>query len=255
MFVVLEQQPRRQPGRFDERQRQRRLRRLDGGGPTTLSTDAGSTPAEDAAQPPSCPGPVTPGTDIPPYAPTTTTIGSCTSAQIATFVSVCANGGKACDNWLNDAANATCGNCVLPADSQGNLATGGPILVNPTSGDPLVNTPGCVGLVDKTNGAACAGPLANLAQCQDVACSLETECNTQTDQTTCLQTVSSPGGACATYQSAVATSCSADLADGGYAASNGECQDPTFVFTLYCGGADGGTVAPDAGAGDGGDGG
>jgi hypothetical protein len=206
-------------------------------------SDAGAS--EDAA---TCPASVA-ASDIPTYAAAAPTPGICTDAQITAFVVACdeqSSTQKTCNAWFNDTTNATCANCISPSDSNQNPITGGPQLVNPTTGDVLLNTPGCVATEDKTNGTACASPLANYEECEDVACG---QCASDSTFQSCTQSTSTGTGGCATYYTSFSSACASDLADGGVAANNGECQDPTFVYTLYCGGADGGAVAVDAGDG------
>ncbi len=212
-------------------------------------TDAGA--GGDSAAAATCPAAVNPSTDIPPYAASTaTTTGICTSQQVSDFVAACygqSATNKTCNAWLGIAANTACGNCVSPADAQGNLITQGPQVVNQTSGSILPNTPGCIALSDTTNGATCAPAFSNYSQCEDVACS---SCTSQSTFDTCQQTTSTGSGACTSYYTAFAGSCASDVGDGGIASPNGECQDPVFIFNLYCGGADGGTAStPDAGDG------
>jgi hypothetical protein len=226
----------------------------DGGSVLSDSSVKGGTDAGgDSAAAATCPGAVDPSTDVPPYVASTPTTGICTSQQVSDFVAACygtSGSNKACNAWLAIAGNVACGNCVSPADSSGNFITQGPQVVEST-GAILPNTPGCVALTDKTNGTACAPALSNYAQCEDVACN---GCSSQTTFDTCQQATSTGSGACASYYTAFAGSCASDVGDGGIASQTGECQDPAFIFNLYCGGADGGTVStPDAGdAGDGG---
>jgi hypothetical protein len=100
------------------------------------------------------------------------------------------------------------------------------------SEETTFNVSGCIALLDKTDGTACAQALAPLLECDDAACST---CFTASPDETlvdeCYTTAES--GACSSYVGSANSLCASDFADGGVA--NTSCQDPTTVVNLFCG--------------------
>lgn len=177
-----------------------------------------------------------PASDVPSYVPVQPMSGACQQGQITAFVTACASStssSTSCDNWQQDPNNSECDACILPSDGLGNLQATGGVMVNAQGGFFTQNTPGCLALVDPTNGPACAAQLEPLLQCQYQACA---NCPLGTGLT-CGPIADGPGGACAQY---TIPACATDyLADGG--TFNNQCSGATqaeaiqAVFEVICG--------------------
>jgi hypothetical protein len=179
--------------------------------------------------------------------------GVCSSSAITAFETACGDKSTqtSCQTWLTantagaDGGGGTaCGNCILPANATG---TGGASFVTFDSmgnGYFGPNYPGCIQLLDKANGAKCAGAYYNLFSCLGLECNLCTGTagdGTAQDPEACEENDVATGAVCAGYLSPYQTDCMSDNADGGVAdqcsPGGGTTQDPdwTYIITLICG--------------------
>jgi hypothetical protein len=104
--------------------------------------------------------------------PTLPAPGACTQQQIERQFAVCAsskNDTTACNRFNNDPENVGCVGCLLSAPS---AERRGPIVVGTPRGGSLVNTPGCIALVDgDTSAASCGAKKQAYLDCESAACS------------------------------------------------------------------------------------
>ena len=177
----------------------------------------------------------------------------CAAAAITAFETACGDGATntTCQAWLTanlagaDGGGGTaCGNCVLPPNAAG---TGGASFVTFDSmggGYFGPNYPGCIQLLDKTNGAGCAGAYDNIFECLGLECNLCTGTagdGTGQDPQACETADIATGAVCGGYLSPYQTKCMTDNADGGIAAQcspgGGTTQNPdwTYIIKLICG--------------------
>ena len=193
------------------------------------------------------------------YVPVTPNQAVCATADIAAFVKACGDGATqtTCGNWqaVNSAggqadgggAGTACGNCILSQNGQ-NSAYFGP------------NYPGCIQILDATNGAACAAAQANVDLCFGLECNLCTgtfgDGTAQDPQICDVAAAGAAGDLCYSAYTSFQTKCATDDADGGIASqcSPGSATgkaDPDwyFIIGLVCGGADGGTITDGGGGG------
>jgi hypothetical protein len=213
---------------------------VDASGETGTPSDAGA-PVADASRPGRDAGPhgtCTPSTAT--FTPRTAPVPVpnqevCAPSAIAAFVTACGDNGTltSCNAWLatNTATDAgagnACGNCIAAPNNSGGLYFDPNGVFNPNYG-------GCVELLDKTGGAACAAAFNNQSDCEGVACD-----SCMQGYYGCLNAADQ--GSCATYVSADNTACAMDNADGGALNTcapdpNGQDGDYTFILTLICGG-------------------
>jgi hypothetical protein len=251
----------------------------DGGGSDTGVTkhDSGSSGGDGASGDDSSGGDAGTCSAGAPYTATTWTDvkgsqGACTATDISAFEKACGDNATAagCNAWqtanvagADGGGGTACGNCILPSNT---LSTGGASYVTFDSaggGYFGPNYPGCIQLLDPTNGSACAGDYYNLFSCLSLQCNLCTGTAgdmTSQDPAACQTADVAAGGICASYLSPYQTKCMADNADGGVAnkcsPGNGVTQDPDWnlIIGLICGGGtpptDSGTDSPtDSGAG------
>jgi hypothetical protein len=176
-----------------------------------------------------------PSSDVLPYTPVKQALGSCLQAQISGFITACASATastQSCNTWQNAANNMVCQECILPSMDGMGVNYGG-ALFNAQNSFFTYNLPGCVALVDPTNGPNCAAELEPQIQCENAACSA---CQVGTARS-CFDTVLATGGACAAYQT---PDCTSDvLPDGG--TFDNECSGPSgtaatqAVINVICG--------------------
>jgi len=166
--------------------------------------------------------------------------GVCKAADIAAFVTACGDNGTqaTCSTWQNtnvgDAGTA-CGKCILDPTNGGATWSDQFGFFSPNYG-------GCIEVTDATNGKACAQAYDGQVDCEGFECD---SCADAATYKTCTTTVD--GAICKQYATAAASSCTADLADGGAlttcspgAATQKLDPDFTYIATLICGSADGG---------------
>jgi hypothetical protein len=112
----------------------------------------------------------------------------------------------------------------------GGSPTNAGAIVNDAAGS-LFNVPGCVALLDKTSGTACAQALAPLQECDDAAC---LDCYSGGTVSASLGTcyTSAESGACASYAGSASSLCTSEYGDGGV---GNTCQDATTILNVFCG--------------------
>jgi len=179
--------------------------------------------------------------------------GVCTTSAVTAFETACGDNSTAttCNTWLTastagaDGGGGTaCGNCILPPNAAG--TGGGSFVTFDSMGNGYFgpNYPGCIQLLDKTNGTACAGAYYNLFSCLGLECNACTGTagdGTSQDPAACENADVATGGICASYLSPYQTGCATDNADGGVAdqcsPGGGTTQDPdwTYILKLICG--------------------
>jgi len=183
--------------------------------------------------------------------------GLCDAADLSAFLVACGDAQTAtsCNTWstanlagADGGGGSTCGNCIVPPNATG---TGGASFVTFDSmgnGYFGPNYPGCIQLMDTTNGSSCAGAYDNLFSCLGLECNLCTGTDgdgTSEDPEACENGDVATGGICASYLSPYQTKCMTDNADGGVAAqcSPGSATNPatinpdwTLIINLICGG-------------------
>jgi hypothetical protein len=128
--------------------------------------------------------------------------------------------------------------CLLPgiADGGAGINTGGLLTDYSIMLNLGGNAPGCVALVDPTNGPACAAKYEPWIQCLvNSGCYT---CMTGSAFKFCSGIVNGNGGVCASEYTAFQGACSADLADGG-AFNGGACTDQTQILSVICGNGSG----------------
>jgi hypothetical protein len=171
--------------------------------------------------------------------PVVQTKGACSATDISGYITACeqmTSTNTGCQNWFTSAP-AGCTACLEPANDAGMGTNTGGLLTDYSSMFNLGgNAPGCVALVDPTNGPACAAKYAPWIQC--LANSGCYTCTTNADFQTCGGKIVGMGGACAAEYSAFRTACATDLADGG-AFMGGACSDDTQVLSVICGNGSG----------------
>jgi hypothetical protein len=181
-----------------------------------FNTDA--TPAgEDSGQQPSC-TPSLPASFANTFKPPTAKPTACTTAELGEYFDACLTGLKSpkCTEWLT--AHKTCGDCIEPDDT-----TAGPIAVHRERFYYLVNTAGCLSIVQKAQGGTdtCAAAYDTEAQCRRQSCE---DCfgvkggPTCTDGNTCFTRFNGcrSSASCKTYADAQDAACVGYKdADGG----------------------------------------
>jgi hypothetical protein len=152
--------------------------------------------------------------------------------QISQYLTAClgpSSTNQTCTAFVNaSTSNLTCYQCIAPqADGGAQLATGGFVPV-PGTTYVTTNTPGCIAILDPTNGPACAQAYEPLVMCELAACTSGT---CPTDQT-CQPRARA--GACSTEFADAQTKCAADLTDGGAGAPCLNYTD-TQILNVICG--------------------
>ena len=183
--------------------------------------------------------------------------GLCDAADLAAFLAACGDSpatATTCNAWIatnlagaDGGGGSTCGNCIVPPNATG---TGGASFVTFDSmgnGYFGPNYPGCIQLLDPTNGPACAAAYDNINECLGLECNLCTGTDgdgTPEDPEACENLNVGTGGICASYLSPYQTKCATDNADGGIAdqCSPGAAEqktnpDWTLIINLICGSA------------------
>jgi len=150
-------------------------------------------------------------TGIPAYT-SVTQQSACSMADVAAFITACAQSNQPgpCDTWLQ--SNPTCGSCIDPAPDSAAGENGGALLVD-AIGQTFLNAAGCVQLID--GDATCAAPLQELTLCEVDACdSVACQAAASTDYQDCQ--TSADQDACVTQVAAANAGCGgADYAEGG----------------------------------------
>jgi hypothetical protein len=176
-----------------------------------------------------------PTSDVLPYTPVRQALGSCLQTQISAFITACASSTASqqdCMTWQNAANNDVCQACIVPTMDGTGVSYGG-VIFNAQNSFFTYNLPGCLAIVDPTNGPKCAAELEPQIQCQSAACSA---CQVST-AASCDSAVLAPGQACAAYTT---PDCTTDmLPDGG--TFDNECSGPSgtaatqAVINVICG--------------------
>jgi hypothetical protein len=165
--------------------------------------------------------------------------GACSGTDISGYITACESmnsTNQGCQTWFNGAP-AACVNCLVPATDAGKATNAGGLLTDFSGMYNLGgNGPGCVALVDPTNGPACAAKYEPWIQC--LANSGCYTCTTQASFQSCGATIVGNGGACNAEYTAFRSACSTDLADGG-AFNGGACSDDTQALSVICGNGSG----------------
>jgi hypothetical protein len=172
-----------------------------------------------------------PTSEIPAFVTPVPQLNTCTSTQIAAFVTACASATATtttCNAWFADTTNTTCIGCIEPT-ANGSPTNSGASLTD--AAGTSFNVEGCIALTDPVNGTACAQALTPVQECDDAACA---DCAGSTDANlqTCSTTAESSGGACVTYIAGANAACASDFVDGG---ADTTCNDPTYLVNLFCG--------------------
>jgi hypothetical protein len=138
---------------------------------------------------------------IPPHAP----MSACTSSQISMLVTCLDSTTTACNNFLNDAANVPCIQCMF---SDLNAGSYGPILLD--NDVDILNVPGCIALTQPCQ-MACAYVSQAIQQCHYAACA---SCPLDSAGLTGFQACTDVADTCSCMPEAVSNNaCSSALAD------------------------------------------
>jgi hypothetical protein len=204
------------------------------GGASSSSSSGGSSGGDGGTCTPLA---VVPGSVVVPYTPVQQMLNACLQQQITGFITACTSSTasqQSCMNWQNDPNNSGCLACLIPSDSTGMATGAGALLIDAQQGFFTSNVPGCLALIDPTNGPKCAAEYEPQLQCAYYGCA---GCAASAFNK-CITAITTGTGACASY---TIPDCSKDVfPDGG--TYNNACSGPTdmattqAVLTVICGG-------------------